>query len=276
VSDEFDDYEVRWMGEEACERSGATLRDILGDGRKRLPHIMNVLESARRKIPEAKDLELIVRSDEFMGRADAFAKGKDREIFVKQSVLESALEDDDAARYVLLHELNHIIFHPGPRKFRIATGNKTPAFIHKHNSAEWQADRIARAVFMPPEIVDAATSPLDLARTAGVPLTEARNRLADLRAGQPKVLPPDLQRELVAMRASTLRPECFEKQALQSEEKKLRLWNKLPTIDRENPSECRICGKYQITWNEFERTTQCGWFIDDGRIVSSFEMKYGL
>lgn len=272
---ESEDYDVPWMSEEACEKSAATLRKVLRVGKGRLPPIMNVLESARRNVPEAKDFELVVLADELMGRVDAYAKFDNREIFVKQSIFEAALDDNDATRDVLLHELIHLIFHRGPRKFRIANGNQTPAFIDKHNSAEWQADRITRALLMPPEMVDGAASPLDLARTAGVPLKNALSRIADLQAGQSKVIPFDLQRELAARNASTLQPTCFENATRRAEEQKLKLWNNLPAIDGEDPSETRMCGKYWLTWNEFERTTGCGWFLDGGRIVSSFDMKHG-
>lgn len=275
MSFEFDDYVVPWMGDEACEKSAATLRKVLEVGNGRLPHIMHVLESARRKIPEAKDLELVVRPDEAMGRADAFANVDDREIFVRQSVFEAALDDDDRARYVLVHELVHVIFHPGPRKFRIATGNETPAFIHKHTSAEWQADRIARAMFMPPEMVEQATSPLELARTAGVPLIEARNRIAELRAGQPKVTPLDLQRKIADRELGAQSSNCFANRTTQSDAEIFELWNELSVIDGEDPRRSRRCNKWRIAWNEFERTTEWGWFIDDGRIVSSFEMRRG-
>jgi len=275
VSFEFDDYEVPWMSEEACEKSAATLRKILGMGKGRLPPIMNVLESARRNVPEAKDFELIVLADESMGRADAYAKFDDREIFVKQSIVEAALGDNDAARDVLLHELNHLIFHRGPPKFRIANGNQTPAFIDKHNSAEWQADRITRALFMPPEMVDAAASPLDLARTAGVPLKAALSRIADLQAGQSKVIPLDIQRKLADRELGAQSSNCFANRTTQSDAEKLKLWNELLAIEGKDPGESRMCGTYWIDWNEFERTTECGWFINGGQIVSSFKMRHG-
>lgn len=262
------------MSEEACEKSGATLRIALGVDKGRLPPIMNVLASARRNLPEATDFELVVRPDELMGEADAYAKFDDREIFVKPSILEAALDDDDVARDILLHELIHLILHRGPKKFRIANGNQTPAFIDKHNSAEWQADRIARALFMPPEMVDEATSPADLARRAGVPLKNALSRIADLQEGQAKVIPLDLQRKFFDRELGSRNSNFFTNRTPQANDEILEQWNKLPVLDGEDPREFRRCSKWRVAWNEFERTTECGWFIDDGRIVSYFEMRH--
>jgi hypothetical protein len=222
---------------------------------------MEVLDRARSSVAEVKSLNLLPRPDESMGRAYAYAKSADQEIVARQSIVEQAIDDEPLARYVLLHELQHIIFHPGPRKFRIATGNEELRFLAKETSAEWQADYITRAMFMPPEMVHASATPRDLAAIARVPLTEALARFRAVRGNHITKFDGDS----VANDASPLSKSQSALEAL-----KRRLWAKLPTIPGEQPAQSRRCGIFRISWSEYGRTTQCGWFLDQGKIVAFF------
>jgi Zn-dependent peptidase ImmA (M78 family) len=235
---------------------------------------MEVLELARNKIPDAQGLEIVVRPNESMGRASAFAKSREREIFVRQSILEGALADSDESRFVLLHELVHVIAHSGPRRFRIAGGNKSMAYIGDHESAEWQANRVTRAVFMPPAMVRSARFAGELARNAGVPLKEAVARIQELNVGKARPLAPSLSLEIARAKALGAASSGRKSQA-QFEVLKLELWNALPVIQGEPPQEKRLCGIYQIWWVEYGKATQCGWYIEARTIVSYFAARHG-
>lgn len=262
MADEFDDYGVPPLNERDCEVTAATLRKLLGVDAGPLPHIMEVLERARRTIPEAKDLELLPRPDDAMGRAHAFARSDEREIVARQSIVEGAMDDDPLSRYVLLHELQHVILHPGPRKFRIAAGNQELRFLSKETSAERQADNIARAMFMPPEMVEAAISPAELARRARVPIAEAQARFRQLRGSHVSVFADE--KPLSQIKASPL-------SALDA--LKERLWRELPTIPGEHPEKSRRCGIYRILWADYGLTSQCGWSLHRGKIIASFSLR---
>jgi len=260
VTDEFDDYPVQWLSEEGCERSASAQRKMLGIDVGPLPHIMEVLELARKRIPKAKGLELLARPDEVMGRAHAFANSQDGEIVAQQTIVEGALDDAPLSRYVIVHELQHIVHHPGRRKYRVMTGNEGPKFIADGHSAEKQADMLARAIFMPPAMVWAVASPRELADVARVPLVEAEARFRQLRA----------VKKLQAEESAPFSHDSPPQPATDFEAFTFKLWNGLPKIPGEHPTVARLCGIYRILWSEYGRTSQCGWFLERGRIVAHF------
>jgi len=274
--DEFDDYEVRFLSADQCEQAAATLRRQMGLGEDDpLPPIMEVFQRARQNIPGMGELEILPRADEFMGRADAFAKHAQCEIVAKQSICEAAIDDEPKARAILVHELAHLIFHPGPRKFRIATGNKSEGYIGPTNSAEWQADRIMRAILMPSGMAATCKSSYHLSRLARVPLDEAATRIRELKEGQPRVPTPAIELQLAQLRLqSTPRDGGTQRAKLEADALKLALWSKLPTIDGEPPRENRNCGGYRIRWSEFGKTTECGWYVEGDKIASYFALKH--
>lgn len=274
MSDEYDDYPVSLRNAEECEQMAAVLRGRFGVGSERLPPIMEVLELARNRVPEAKGLDVVVLPDEAMGRALAFARSQAAEIFVRQPILEGAIADSDEARFILFHELVHVIAHRGPRRFRIAGGNKSMEYIADHESAEWQANRITRAAFMPPVMVRSTRTAAELARTAGVPLKEAIARIRELNAGKAAILTPSQSLEVA--RAQALGATSSNQKArAQFEVLKRELWNALPVIEGEPPAQKRLCGIYQIWWSHFGKATECGWYIEECTIVSFFAMRRG-
>lgn len=262
MSDEFDDYAVGRLNAEECEISAANLRRLLKvEPGAALPPIMEVLTLARSAISKAKSMELLPREDEFMGRAQAFAK--DGDIVARKSIVEGALTDNPLARSVLVHELVHVVFHPGPRKFRIATGNITPTYISDEISAERQACRIGGALLMPVEMVMAASNSHELASTARVPREDARERFASMR-------PPKRVSQLI----NPISDLTTANAAVSELGKKFLLWNKLPLVPNEPPERYRLCGPYQIEYADFGKTTQCGWFIECNEIKSFFATRY--
>jgi Zn-dependent peptidase ImmA (M78 family) len=245
-----------------------------GENAGRMPPILQIFENARRNVPEAEFLEIVVRTDDAMEEDNAFALPDKQEVHVRQSFVSDALQDSPEARFLGVHELMHVVFHRGaPRFFRKNAGNVIYAFLHdKEKTAEWQADRIARAILMPPTMVASCKDALQLSQLAGVPLKEAARRTEELAERNRRSTPND-----IAVRIATLASDASEGTPQFGRQKaellKLQLWSALPTVDGEDKSTVRKCGAYQIFWNEFGKTTQCGWFIENGRIMSYFAMR---
>lgn len=261
--EEYEDGGMPWLGEQDCEASATTLRRLIGVGTGPLPHVLEVLERARKNIPEAEDLAVLPRPDELMGRAHAYAKSAEREIVARQSIVEGAIDDEPLSRYVLVHELQHIIFHKGARRFRVAGGNEKIKFIAYQTSAEWQADYLARAMFMPQEMVKEVLSAAALATLARVPLVEALARFRDVRGHHISVFNPDTLPAISSRHAPTCDFDAL----------KLRLWNALPTIPGEDPSKSRLSGIFHVRWSEYGRTSQCGWNLEQGKIIAFFSRR---
>ncbi len=51
------------------------------------------------------------------------------------------------------------------------------------------------------------------------------------------------------------------------------LWNELPTVSGKPASQVRLAGLFQIVWNEFQQMTECGWTIENGKIVTYLEIR---
>lgn len=272
MSDEYEDYGASRRNEHDCERIGQTLRQALGGcGDDRMPSIIEILHLARLNIPEAKNLDLVVTHDDAMGSALAFAIPTKQEIFVKSSFVEEALADTPDARFLAFHELVHIIFHRGaPRYFRMADGNVVSPFLHdKRERAEWQADRITRATFMPTTMVANCATPLELAQKSGTPLVQAIERMKELREREAKTTPSDIAWNIALLIREGAKGTPASAR-LEAEALKTKLWNALPFLSGENPKFVRQCGKYQIYWDQFGKTSGCGWFIEGGKIISFF------
>jgi Zn-dependent peptidase ImmA (M78 family) len=209
-----------------------------------------------------------------MGDARAFALPEDQEIHIGLSLHDEIALDTAEARFDGIHELVHVVFHRGaPRFFRKSEGNVVYAFLHDHERAEWQADRIARAIFMPPAMVSKCRDVLKLAELAGVPIRQAIERIRELDVNKERKTPVDIELKLAVLKREAAQGTTdFHRYAMQ--EIRLRLWNELPTIEGEDPANSRRCGDWRILWNEFGKTTECGWFIENGRIYSYFASRH--
>lgn len=55
------------------------------------------------------------------------------------------------------------------------------------------------------------------------------------------------------------------------------IWETLHQIEGKDPRVYRLCsqGTFMVAWSEFEKMTQCGWFIRDGKAVASITLDRG-
>lgn len=47
-------------------------------------------------------------------------------------------------------------------------------------------------------------------------------------------------------------------------------WQALEQIEGEDPRVFRMCGQgiYRVAWSEFEKNSECGWFIRDKKVIA--------
>lgn len=268
----FEDTGATHRSAEECERIAHKLRLSLGCGEgEPLPPIIVALENARSNITQLKELELIVRSDHEMNRAHAIAHPEKKEIDIRDSDVDAIMQNTPEIRFAILHETIHILLHTGQDKFfRIIDGNIIYPFLSVEASAEWQADRIARAILMPPEMVARTANPLELANISESPLNQAIVRVNELASKNGKLASQSIANAISKLRLTTAATSA-EVAKREAEDQKLVLWSDLPCVEGEDPRNVRLCGRYQIFWDEFGKTTACGWFIEKGKIRTHYE-----
>lgn len=270
--DDFEDFGAKRRNAEDCERAAEQLRQALNIAPDvRLPAVMELFHLARQSLPEAKNLDLVVLEDRANLNGAAVAYPDRCEIHVDLDFVQRAFADDAYARFFGAHELMHIVFHRGaPKYFKKPGGNILVPFLHdKHERAEWQADRIARALLMPRQLVQIFGNAYDLAIGAGAPLAEAHNRLFELQPPHSRKTPKTVARLIANLNRHAVKGTLAESR-VHAESLKSELWDALPLVSGEDPEAVRKCGKYQISWKDFGKTTGCGWYIDNGVIISFF------
>ena len=217
-------------------------------------------------------LQILPRPDEYMEDKDAWAMFDPPRIEIKQSKYREAAEHQPDSRFLVAHELSHILLHDGPRRFRSSSGPKRlnylsldPALevIHADGSGEVQADQGARAFLMPPAMVREAGSPAALALRCVVPLKQARIRFDQIYDG-PKQLPVELQAEIEALRQTASKHSQHRVEGMMQRIE--RLWNELPLIEGEDGTEFRNAKGWRVARSQYLRMTQCGWRIHEGEI----------
>jgi hypothetical protein len=102
---------------------------------------------------------------------------------------------------------------------------------------------------------------------ARAPFDEVPKRIREFEEDKPRSTPLDIRIARAKLAAQAVGPNGSRELA---EVLKLELWSRLTTIEGEDPIEYRLCGKYRVAWSEFGKTTGCGWFLEEGKIVSFF------
>lgn len=266
MSDEFSDHHGALLSFDTCEKCAMIIRTRLGlDESQPIPAVSGALVEL--------GFECVVRSAEAMAGQDAFAIPAKQEIHFRQDIFERVLEDEEGARFIGLHEAAHGLVHDGEtRYFKLSDGNVLLPFVSDDDSIETQADRIARAALMPMKMVEQCSNSRELAILARVPLAEAVKRLRDIFSRSSRVVPAVVSAGISQLRTDTAASNAARSKAL-AEETKLRLWNALPFVDREDPTYNRKCEGYWVRWDEFGKSTQCGWFIEGNEVKSWFAFR---
>jgi hypothetical protein len=97
-------------------------------------------------------------------------------LHVDQEIWDLAEKGDPLSRFVIAHEIGHIVLHNHFAKAFSIESNVRIKFLPKEYSAEWQANTFAGYFLLPTNIVAAFADSPSLAKSAGVPLRLAEDR----------------------------------------------------------------------------------------------------
>lgn len=257
-------------GTDEIERMAEGWRKALDPEDEWAPHVMRLLEKAAKEFKHTSGLSIRFRPDSEMVDHEARAETDPPTIFVRESLAADAEANRPRIRSTLIHELAHVILHPGVPKFRKHSGATALVVSRRWEAEAWS---FARAFLMPSWKVAQVESAEALALRSRVSLYIAKIRYER------------------SSRASTSRPELPEVRTLldtlkkppaqKTEEAKSRkqtaaqlIWETLPLAPGEDPAQYRLCSQrtYLVAWAEFDRFTQCGWFLVGGRVVAAISI----
>ena len=165
-----------------------------------------------------------------------------------------------------MHELSHVVLHPGAPKARMAGGRQTHGSIRPFNSAEHQAGVMAAAFLMPREMARRASSVRQLQIACRVSAQAAGIRFSQC---QPKQEPKFVRAEIERLERATALAN--QRQSNQDRED-LVAWERAAHIPSEDPMSYRMSADgYRIKRHELRnRNSPCGWFVRDGRAYAYF------
>jgi Zn-dependent peptidase ImmA (M78 family) len=254
------------------ERAAEALRHKLGIGPNEVPSAAAVIA----RLETVYGAEFIVQPDDVMGDKEAYATSNPPRIFVRHSICAAMMRDEPRARMTLAHEAMHLDLHPGAPKARVARGNITPGHIKPYQSAERQARVAAAAFLMPRNIVAESKSAEALRAHCRVSTQAAQIRFDQWqKQNTRKAELPFVRDHLNYLRSLTLQRPA---DAISNKQRQVRvMWDALEKIEGKDHNAYRMCsqGTYMVAWLEFERMTQCGWFIQDGKVVASIALDRG-
>jgi hypothetical protein len=272
-----EDFRVPSLSNGDLESIAQAWREALVGSSSRFD-VFQLLDKASREFRQTQGLELIPKPDAEMGGRLAYAisTGDLLRIFAAQSVIDQAGAGIPRAITTLIHELFHIILHPGAApKARMATTNKTPEYIAPYESAEHQA-RVATAEFqMPRKEVLKLSSAWQIQEQFGVSSEAALYRYREVLE---KVTPreiPNLPRLYLAERKIP-KPVRFSAPStfvpVRSKTRERTIWDAAPVAADHDPSEYRLSRRgFLVRQCEYLKMTPLGWSIVGEQICAFLE-----
>ncbi len=178
----IDDSSVAYLPDAEIDKIAAHWRKALNDFFMTTSLDVNGLLRAFNQRRQAK-VDIQIRPDNAMGRANAFVSGDRKSLFLRESLTTRASAGDPQAIFDVVHELGHLVLHPnrGPELPRMIDGNIRSRGLDKNSSAEYQANRFARAFLMLPEEIEQFDDVDPLAENCNVPVKQAELRLTEFR-----------------------------------------------------------------------------------------------
>jgi Zn-dependent peptidase ImmA (M78 family) len=112
------------------------------------------------------------------GEKPAYVKFNPRTLWVDREIWHLAKIGEPNARYIVAHEIGHLIFHHDDAKAFSNSAEDQIKFARPEYSAEWQAHTFAFYFLMPDLIVAAYNDAVELSAACGVTIDVARQRIA--------------------------------------------------------------------------------------------------
>jgi hypothetical protein len=150
--------------------------------------------------------------------------------------------------------------------------------IDKEESAEDQAWKFSRALFIPREDLDSGESDEALAVRLGIPEGAVELRRKDVRdalkVAGPRIVPLEAMRFLKQSRHEATTADAVRKAADRAELAKQVAWRRAAQIPSEDPREFRLARGFKIQWSHHERgDSHYGWTIISGEARAYLDLK---
>jgi Zn-dependent peptidase ImmA (M78 family) len=174
----IEDFQVVGRSAKDIEARALAWRDALRVPDAWAPQIVDLIETDLPKL--FSTFALIVRPDDEMGDAEAYAEFNPPLIAVRESIYWAGRRNEGRARMTFAHEFGHLVLHPGASKPRLASGNLSPKPLKPFESAEWQARKFAACFLMPTHIVRQFGSAKEIAEVCFVSLQAAEIRFREV------------------------------------------------------------------------------------------------
>jgi Zn-dependent peptidase ImmA (M78 family) len=261
----FDDHRVPRRTREEIESEADRCRsyaELDQDGRIDLDQLLSALR-----------IKLAVKPDHAMGDNEAYSATSEGHIACRRSISSGLRFGDPHARYVIAHELGHFFLHRGGApKARKIGGNIALSFINEDESAEIQAWKFARALFV--SRADLQTGETDEAigiriGLATGPVSLRREEVEKaIKARQPKTIPPSV----IAYLDKTRR--AVNGATAASMEVRERAWALAVQVPGEDPAKIRSARGYRVEWGAYARyDSQVGWTVDNGEVRAFMDLR---
>ena len=173
------DYKVTFTREEQIATIAASWLDAHASERRYITEFVeNTLTKRLRKKDRLK-IEYFDRTCKY--DEPAYVTFRPLTLHVDRAIWYAAKAGDEYARFVIAHEVGHIILHDNDAKAFSSDRSLRIRFAEKEHSAEWQANTFAAYFLLPDELVEKFNDEELLHIFCGTPRTVVRERLASFR-----------------------------------------------------------------------------------------------
>jgi hypothetical protein len=227
--------------------------------------------------------KLLVKPASQMMGATSFASAKDNTISVTREMSKDLRYRNPKARYTWAHEVGHLALHrqPGLKARMAGAGNLYLASIKDDESAELQAWKFARAMFVNRTALLAEPSDQRLSSLLEIPAYAIELRRIEVasaieqlsKRSAAKVVPQEVYKFLGRHRGPT-NPTMSIKNATRGKESDWReVWSRAALIDGEDPNLFRSARGFRIAWDHRgHRLSHMGWAILNGEAVAYLDI----
>jgi hypothetical protein len=197
-------------------------------------------------------IKLSVLPHKKMGGARTFATAQNSTVWADREFSRDLRDGEIKCRHTWGHEIAHLALHrgSGPKARLAGDGNKSLVHIPDDISAEVQAWKGARALFLPRGLLNSARREAEVAALVGLPVYAVEMRLKEIaefdRAQLTEKVPIDLHQYLK-------KPNLTLVGQVVLDELRMLAWLRAAAIDGENPDEFRSARGFKIRWADYKK-----------------------
>ncbi len=173
------DYVVTFHREEFIAEIAVAWRKAAGYAHSVEFNIVDFIENVLARRYRKKGPLTVELFDMIEGGTPAYVEYEPLKLCVDREVWGFAKLGDPESKYILAHEVGHIVLHDHHAKAFSDDATGQQRYV-KESSAEWQANTFADYFLVPDETVIAKQDARDIARSCGVKLALAQDRVSAL------------------------------------------------------------------------------------------------